>query len=146
MTDGMTLPLIRPLVDGPSAWKGVDLRQQPEKWIYRLSKDEIAEIEAATDAAMATGKAMADITKEDFVLPSFAKRLSAILDGLFDGCGFIVIRGFPTDSHPILRNAITFWGICRNMGNLVSQNTRGHLLGHVRDVGLLTTSTVNARA
>jgi hypothetical protein len=146
MSDGMTLPLTRPLVDGPSAWKGIDLRQHPEKWIYRLSKDEIAEIEAATDAAMATGKAMADITKEDFVLPNFAKRLTAILDGLFDGYGFIVIRGFPTGGHPILRNAITFWGICRNMGNLVSQNTRGHLLGHVRDVGLLTTSTVNARA
>ena len=146
MNDGMILPLTRPLVDGPSAWKGIDLRQQPEKWIYRLSKDEIAEIEAATDAAMATGKTMADITKEDFVLPRFAKRLTAILDGLFDGYGFIVIRGFPTGGHPILRNAITFWGICRNMGNLVSQNTRGHLLGHVRDVGLLTTSTVNARA
>ena len=109
MNDGMTLPLTRPLVDGPSAWKGIDLRQQPEKWIYHLSKDEIAEIEAATDAAMATGKAMADITKEDFVLPSFAKRLTAILDGLFDGYGFIVIRGFPTGGHPILRNAITFF-------------------------------------
>ena len=111
MNDGVILPLTRPLVDGPSAWKGIDLRQQPEKWIYRLSKDEIAEIEAATDAAMATGKAMADITKEDFVLPNFAKRLTAILDGLFDGYGFIVIRGFPTGGHPILRNAITFWAI-----------------------------------
>jgi hypothetical protein len=96
MNYGMSLPLTRPLVDGPSAWKGIDLRQKPEKWIYRLSNDEIAEIEAATDAAMATGKAMADVTKEDFVLPSFAKQLTAILDGLFDGCGFIVIRGFPT--------------------------------------------------
>lgn len=146
MNDGTTFPLPRPFVEGPSAWKGSDLRRQPEKWIHHLTPAEIAEIEAATDVAMATGKAMADLTKQDFVLPTFSKTLTSILEGLLHGCGFIVLRGFPTGKHPKLRNAITFWGIGRNMGHLVSQNTRGHLLGHVRDVGFVTTKDFNARA
>lgn len=146
MTEGIKVSLPRPLVEGPSAWKGIDLRREPDKWIHRLSAAEIAEIEAATDAAVATGKAMADLTKEDFPLPVFSKRLDTVLDRLLNGCGFMVIRGFPTGLHPIERNAITFWGIGRHMGNLVSQNTRGHLLGHVRDVGYVTTTHLHSRA
>ena len=103
MTDGMNFPFPRPLVDGPSAWKGVDLARQPEKWIYRLSTDEIAEIEAATDAATATGKSLAEITKDDFVLPIFSRTLRTLRDDLLDGQGFILIRGFPTGDHPIAR-------------------------------------------
>jgi hypothetical protein len=146
MTDGMNYPLPRPLVDGPSAWKGTDLVRQPEKWTYRLSANEIAEIEAATDAAVATGKSTAEITKEDFPLPIFDKTLAAIRQDLLDGYGFILIRGFPSGDHPIARNATTFWGLGRHLGNPVSQNTRGHLLGHVRDVGLVAATNVKARA
>jgi len=146
MNDGMNFPFPRPLVEGPSAWKGADLARHPEKWIYELSADEIAEIETATEAAMATGKAMAEITKQDFVLPTFSDTLNTIREGLLDGLGFILIRGFPTGLHPIARNATTFWGIGRHLGNPVSQNTRGHLLGHVRDVGLVAATNFKARA
>ena len=37
-------------------------------------------------------------------------------------------------------------GIGRHLGNPVSQNTRGHLLGHVRDVGLVAATNFRARA
>jgi hypothetical protein len=146
MTDGMNFPFPRPLVEGPSAWKGVDLARRPETWIHRLSTDEIAEIEAATDAVTASGKTIADITKDDFVLPVFSDTLRATRETLLDGRGFILIRGFPTGRYPIERNATTFWGIGRHLGNPVSQNTRGHLLGHVRDVGLVAATNVKARA
>jgi hypothetical protein len=146
MTDGMKFPYPRPLVNGPSAWKGIDLAQQPEKWIYRLSGDEIAEIEAATDAAIDTGKSLADITRQDFPLPTFSQTLSTIRENLLDGYGFILIRGFPSGNYPIERNATTFWGLGRHIGNPVSQNTRGHLLGHVRDVGLVAATNFKARA
>jgi hypothetical protein len=146
MADGMNVPYPRPLVEGPSAWKGRDLRDQPSAWIYRLSADEIAEIEAATEAALATGKDMAAITKEDFPLPRFSTTLETIRPDLLEGRGFILVRGFPTGQYPIERNALTFWGIGRHLGNPVSQNTRGHLLGHVRDVGLVAATNFKARA
>lgn len=146
MTDGMNHVLPRPLVEGPSAWKGTELSSQPEKWIYHLSQDEIAQIEAATEAATATGKNMADMTRADFPLPTFSGTLETIRQNLLDGYGFILIRGFPTGRYPIARNATTFWGIGRHLGNPVSQNTRGHLLGHVRDVGLVAATNFKARA
>ena len=146
MNDGVTLPIPRPLVTGPSAWKGADLVKQPEKWIYRLSASEIAEIETATDAATLTRKPMIEITAEDFPLPTFAATLDTIRRELLDGVGFLLIRGFPTGEYPIGRNALTFWGIGRHLGNPVSQNTRGHMLGHVRDVGVVAATNFKVRA
>lgn len=146
MADGMNVSYPRPLVEGPSAWKGSDLRHHSDTWIYRLSTTEIAEIEAATEAALATGKEMAAITKADFPLPTFARTLDEIRQELVDGRGFILIRGFPTALHAIDRNATTFWGIGQHLGKLVSQNTRGHLLGHVRDVGVIAATNFKVRA
>jgi hypothetical protein len=146
MIDGMNYPLPRPFVDGASAWKGNELVRQPEKWIYHLSTQQIAEIEAATDAAAATGKTMIEITKADFPLPRFAGTLAAIRQDLLDGRGFVLIRGFPSGRHPIERNATMFWGLGLHLGNPVSQNTRGHMLGHVRDVGLVAATNFKARA
>src|SRR6201999_86896 len=78
--------------------------------------------------------------------PHFANTVAKIRNELLDGRGFILLRGFPTAKHQIARNALIFWGIGRHLGNLVSQNTRGHLLGHVRDVGLVAATNFNARA
>lgn len=146
MADGMNIPLPRPFVEGPSAWKGCDLRDNPSTWIYRLSEAEIAEIEAATEAALASGKDMLAVTKDDFPLPQFSGTLDTLRRELLDGRGFVLIRGFPTAKHEIGRNALTFWGIGRHIGKPVSQNTRGHMLGHVRDVGLVAATNFRARA
>ena len=49
----MTLAPPRPLVEGPSAWIGRDLRAREDEWIYPLSAAEIAEIDSATAAVRA---------------------------------------------------------------------------------------------
>jgi Taurine catabolism dioxygenase TauD, TfdA family len=146
MADGMNVSYPHPLIEGSSAWKGCDLREQSSSWIYRLSAGEIEEIEAATEAALATGKEMAAISREDFPLPRFTVTLEAIRDDVLNGRGFTLIRGFPSGNYPFDRNALTFWGLGRHLGNPVSQNTRGHLLGHVRDVGLVAATNFRARA
>jgi hypothetical protein len=146
MADGMNVSYPRPLVEGPSAWTGSDLKNKPDTWIHRLSDGEIAEIDAATEAALATGKDMAAITKDDFPIPTFSRTLDTLRSALLDGRGFVLIRGFPTGQYEIGRNATTFWGLGRHLGKPVSQNTRGHLLGHVRDVGLVAATNFKARA
>ena len=40
----------------PSAWYGDDMRQRQHEWVYTLSPQDVAELEAATAAAAATGK------------------------------------------------------------------------------------------
>ncbi len=60
----------RPLVEGPSAWIGSDMRNREAEWSYRLSSSEIAEIEAAVRQVRARGLDIAEIRREDFPLPT----------------------------------------------------------------------------
>ena len=140
------LLILAPWSKGPLRGRGASFATNASTWIHHLSADEIAEIEAATEAALATGKDIAAVTRQDFPLPRFARTLETIRHDLLDGRGFMLIRGFPAGNHPIERNALTFWGVGRHLGNPVSQNTRGHLLGHVRDVGLVAATNFRARA
>lgn len=45
-------------IDHPSAWYGDDMRRRQHEWVYTLSEGDVAELEAATAAAAATGKAV----------------------------------------------------------------------------------------
>jgi hypothetical protein len=125
----------RSLVEGPSAWIGADLRSRPETWTYRLSGAEIAEIEAATAAAIASGIDIADVNRDNFKLPLFGATLDALRQDVVNGRGFVLLRGLPVEGKPILENAIAYCGIGSYFGTFRSQNAKGHLLGHVRDLG-----------
>src|SRR5690348_1355325 len=128
----------RPLVEGPSAWIGRDLRTREDEWIYPLSAVEIAEIDSATASARDRGLDIADIRRADFPLPTLGQKLDAMSEEILNGRGFVLIRGLPVEGKPIAESAIAYWGIGTYFGNARSQNARGHLLGHVRDLGLAT--------
>ena len=57
---------------------------------------------------------------------------------ILNGRGFVLIRGLPVEGRPIADSAAAYWGIGTYFGNARSQNAKGHLLGHVRDLGLAT--------
>jgi hypothetical protein len=128
--------LLRPLVHGPSAWIGADIARRPEDWTYQLAPSDLAEIEAATSACL--GRDIATITRDDFPLPTFGPVLDRIRDELLNGRGFALLRGLPVDGRPIAESATAYWGIGTYMGSARSQNAKGHVLGHVRDLGLAT--------
>lgn len=124
----------RPLVTGPSAWIGADLAKRPGEWIYQLSAAEIAEIEAAT--AVNLGRDIATITQADFRLPTLGPVLDRLRDEVLNGRGFVLVRGLPVEERPIAESATAYWGIGTYFGSARSQNAKGHVLGHVRDMGL----------
>jgi hypothetical protein len=126
----------RPLIEGPSAWLGRDLRSREDEWIYRLSPNEIAEIEAATAAARACGLDIAEIRPADFPLPNLGTKLDRLREEVLNGRGLVLLRGLPVDDRPIADSAAADCGIGSYFGNPRSQNAMGHLLGHVRDLGL----------
>jgi hypothetical protein len=134
----MTATPPRPLVDGPSAWIGRNLRAREDEWIYPLSATEIAEIESATASVRAGGLDIAEIGRGDFPLPTLGARLDAMRGEILNGRGFVLIRGLPVEGRPIADSAAAYWGIGSHLGNARSQNAKGHLLGHVRDLGLAT--------
>jgi Taurine catabolism dioxygenase TauD, TfdA family len=129
----------RPLVEGPSAWIGAALARQPETWTYHLSPAEIAEIEAATEAARARNLDIAAIHRSDFPLPTLGPTLDRMREELLNGRGFVLMRGLPVEGRPIAESATAYWGIGMHFGSPRSQNAMGHVLGHVRDLGLSTT-------
>jgi Taurine catabolism dioxygenase TauD, TfdA family len=128
----------RPMVEGPSAWIGRDLSGREAEWVYRLSPAEIAEIEQATAAVRERGLDIAEIRRADFPLPTLGSALDRLCQEVLDGRGFVLIRGLPVDGRPIEDSAAAYWGIGTYFGNALSQNAKGHLLGHVRDLGLAT--------
>ncbi len=54
---------------------------------------------------------------------------------LLDGKGFILFKGFPVEKWGNHKSAIAYMGLGTYLGYFVSQNGKGHVLGHVKDLG-----------
>jgi hypothetical protein len=134
-------------IDGPSAWTGADMRMREAEWTYCLSPAEIEEIEAATLAVMASGRDLATIRRNDFPLPTLGPVLGRLCAEVLHGRGFVRLRGMPVEGWPIEESATAYWGIGTYFGSARSQNAKGHLLGHVYDLGQgLSATNPNLRA
>ena len=126
----------RPPVEGPSAWIGAELARNPDAWTYRLCPAEIAEIETATADVRAQNLDIAAIRRTDFPLPTLGPALDRLREEVINGRGFVLMRGLPVENRPIAESATAYWGIGTYFGSARSQNAMGHMLGHVRDLGL----------
>jgi hypothetical protein len=123
----------REIITGPGAWIGSQI-QHDETWIYRFDRAALEEIDAALAHAKRAG-ARIPCAPEAFPLPRLAAALDGILEELENGRGFMLLRGIPRDRYTDEECALIYWGLSVRLGNPVSQNARGHLLGHVRDEG-----------
>jgi hypothetical protein len=121
-------------IDTPAAWRAADLR--PDEWAHALTPAEIGEIETAATALVARGADLGSLTAGDFPIPTLAPRLSAILDHeVLNGRGFAVLSGLDPSRLTRAENAAAFVGLGAHLGNPRPQNAKGHLLGHVKDLG-----------
>lgn len=127
-----TLPVV---FEGPSAWIGRDLAEHPEKWLYTLSSEDIADLEQAAHHYLAKDKDIGEIDAASFPLKHFDAHLRAMQNKLLHGVGVEVLRGLPVDTYSLEMGAAIFCGIGAHIGSARSQNAAGHVLGHVRDVG-----------
>lgn len=128
----MTEVLRRKIVD-PAAWIGPEIAKETS-WYYYLDDKAVAEIDAALKSVKAAGLSI-PFPKKAFPLPTFSGELDKIAKRVEDGVGFVMVRGLPRDRYTDEECELIYWGIGMHLGQPVSQNTRGHLLGHVRDEG-----------
>ena len=119
---------------GPKAWRGETLARETS-WIVTLSDAEIADVERALATAKASGKPLEAVTREDFPLTVMRARLEHALDAMYDGRGFVVLRGLPVSRWSDDDTGLVFWGFGRYLGSPLYQNPQGELLGHVYDHG-----------
>jgi hypothetical protein len=122
-------------IEGPAAWIGADMRRREAEWTYRLSPAEIAEIEQATRQVRMRGLDIAEIGRDDFPLPTLGPVLDRLRREVVDRRGFVLLRGMPVEDRPIDQSATAYWGVGAYFGKARSQNAKGHLLGHVYDLG-----------
>jgi hypothetical protein len=138
MLDRPTAPLT-----GPDVWRGAELAAAPERWLLRLTADQLGALEDAAARLVAGGwpSPGADPTAgagtaldHHIEVPAIAALVAGLTTELLFGRGFVVLRGLPVDGDPA-RVAARLWVLGRHLGRPVTQNARGHLLGHVRDLG-----------
>jgi hypothetical protein len=139
-----TIEALPPPVEGPTVWYGPEMTKRTE-WVHILSAADLAEIEAAMRPLAERQADIARIAKADFPLPTLAPKLAEICDELLNGRGFALLRGLPVERWSIREAATAYFGIGAHFGNARSQNAKGHVLGHVRDLGLNAASDPTAR-
>ena len=136
--DGFPLGLPSRLT-GSAAWRGPEVLAAGD-WLQPLDAAELAEIEAATGPWLARAEqdsgALNLLDIPGFALPTLGPRLAALRVDLQHGRGFVLLRGLPVSRWGRRFSAVAFYGLGAHLGRPRPQNAQGHLLGHVRDMGL----------
>ncbi len=118
-----------------AAWYGPQMSLRTD-WIAPLDEPDVAQIEAAMLPWAAGNADIALLRREDFPVPGLAPRLARWQGEVLDGRGFVLLRGLPVWRWTLRQSATAFFGLGSHLGSARSQNGQGHVLGHVRDLGL----------
>jgi len=124
---------LRP-VAGSNAWRGSAMAQRSD-WIRQLLPDEIADLDAAVRKLEGTGVDIAEIGPADLVVPGLQPLIAQVKQAVLRETGFLMVRGLPVDRWTVRQCAIAYFGLGTLIGEPVSQNAMGHILGHVKDIG-----------
>lgn len=135
MANPPALSSLPPIMTGASAWLGSEMTQAQDIWIYQLTTADIADLENAARHYLALGQDIGEISKHNFPLATFTEHLQELRHTILNGHGFEVIRGLPVENYTQEFAAAIFCGVGAHLGSARSQNAKGHILGHVRDIG-----------
>jgi hypothetical protein len=127
------LTALKPLA-GPQVWTGAEMSKRSD-WIRELTAAEIGELEAAVARLDATGIDIAAIGPKDLNAPGLQGLVQEIRSAVLHGRGFHFVRGIPVERWSVRQCAIAYFGLGTLLGEPVSQNAMGHILGHVKDIG-----------
>jgi hypothetical protein len=120
----------------PTFWDPKDYHHSPELWQHPLTPAEIDALSDAADQYIAQGLPLTGINPANFVLPTqFQASLRRMRNELIDGKGFLLYKGFPVQVWGNHKSGVAYLGLGSYLGSPVSQNSRGHILGHVKDLG-----------
>ena len=72
------------------------------------------------------------VTREQFPLPTLGPVLEAVREEVRAGRGFALLRRVPVERYSRREVAIAYWGIGLYWGVALSNNAKGHLIGHIK--------------
>jgi hypothetical protein len=119
----------------PAAWEPHSLGDVAN-WSYHITDADSDAIVAATTHFLEQGLTPEQVTKDNFLLEgSFRGVMRDVREELRNGRGLVMLRNFPIDRLDRAGVAVAYLGIGTFLGKQMSQNMKGHLLGHVKDLG-----------
>lgn len=62
-----------------------------------------------------------------------------IREEILNGKGFVLFKGLPVTEWGLHKSAAAYMGLGTYFGYFTTQNGRGHVLGHVKDLGAAAT-------
>jgi hypothetical protein len=125
---------MHPVID-PAAWTRDSLGSMNDFSYCLTESDRISLIEAVSLTSR-KGIAVADVSSDNFLIKGpFAEVLEDIREELRKGRGLVMLRHFPVDQLDRKGSAIGYLGMGTYLGKPMAQNMKGHVLGHVKDLG-----------
>ena len=120
-------------ITSASAWRSDELGTG--EWVEHLGGAEQQALVDAVRAARATGPSRGRLSRHDVPLGAMTPVVQRWLRELDTGRGFLLARDLPLDALDADDVELMYWVLGLHLGQPVSQNAAGDLLGHVRDTG-----------
>ncbi|KAI0115734.1 hypothetical protein GGR51DRAFT_360692 [Nemania sp. FL0031] len=118
-------------LEGPLVW-GKDDFQDESEYIYYLTDADKAEIRGALECFKEQGLDGSEVSAETFPLHGLRDRLKAIRNEVYEGRGFVILRGLDPKAYVIEDMTIVYLGISSYVGERRGkQDQRGSMLMHV---------------
>jgi hypothetical protein len=130
------MEILRTAVTGPSVWEGSDIANSTD-WVHLLEPLHVAEIDKISTRFESIAE-LEGLRPEEF--PHLESLMGRIHEGLTQGKGFVLLRGFPIERYDLPTTERLYLALGRFLGKPVSQNSYGDILGHVRDEGKRVTA------
>ena len=125
---------MHPVID-PAGWAPHSLGDV-ENWSYHITESDADALVDAANQLRENGFTPEEVNKQNFLLKgSFRDVMNDVRQELRNGRGLVMLRNFPIDRLDREGIAIAYLGIGTFLGQQMSQNMKGHLLGHVKDLG-----------
>lgn len=123
-------------IEGRTVWEKEVLENDRSLWEFYWTPELISQLEDSYAAFEKTGKPLTAISKETWTFtPAVYEFLHNLRDEIINGRGVAVIKGLPVVEWGVEKSAAIYLGIGTVFGYTLSQNGKGHVLGHVKDIG-----------
>ncbi len=116
-------------VVGPSLWTAAEFKDND--MVFELDDKDLKELDQALERVKSRGLSLGEFGAEEFPLPNFQDKLSAVRHDVTSGKGFALIRGLRVDDYDLKDLELLYWGIGAYLGTGLGQNANGDLLTHV---------------
>ncbi|AKH41135.1 hypothetical protein FHS61_001660 [Altererythrobacter atlanticus] len=113
-----------------AAWRGDELSTKQD-WIYLLSEEQIAELEALGQRFVEENPDLRYVKKEDYPLVACADAIEEWGRDVDYGRGFTLVRGLRTHIYSDALSAAIYYILGLYMGEPMRQNQMGDVIDHV---------------